>query len=131
MSCPNNLTAKKFFRDTFNIPVAELNQFFRAERVLYRRVKRQEAEQFQKVLQAIGGKTDLIQTGISYRGKFTDDEIIAALTCSGNKLTDFIIDCKEAHYFMSDMALIIEDEDLSNACFAFLLRFGAPIADME
>lgn len=131
LESPDDLAVKKFFRNRFELKVHEIKEFVQPGRVLYQAVSKEKASIYQDELRALNCVVKLIHTGISYRGKFTDAQIIETLTRPGFQLTDYVINHGIPTFYTRTHYLLVEDDALASACMEFLLRFGAPIENIK
>ena len=129
ISCPKSLETKQFFRKEFKLELSDLKDWMTPGKTLLKDNELENAMVLKNSLNNLKVEVDLIQTGISYRGKFSESEILDALYYSPNhSLSDFVIS-PEAYFHLRDYFILIEDNELATACLKYLLEYGAPIED--
>lgn len=126
IKCENSLETKKFFREQFNLELKELKNWMTEGKVLLMDCRFNEANKLRLQLDELKAEVKFIQTGISYRGRFNEKEIVNTLIFQDYNLTDYVIN-PAGYFHLKDMFNLIEDNELATACLKYLLDFGAPI----
>lgn len=126
LSCKQNLVCKKFFRQRFHLELRLLKKYMQPGTILFENCLHSEAKSFEQEIAHLPISVQLVQDGISYRNKFSEEQIVEALTELGTKIEDFIV--RESGSFdLEESVLIIENNELRIACLKYLLEIGAPI----
>lgn len=123
---PYTLETKRVFKNYFNLELKDLKNWMTTGKILLEDGRLNHAQEMINHFSPYNIELDLVQTGISYKGKFSEEEIKSTLYFPNYKLTDYVV-TKDGYFHLKNAFNLIENEELATACLKYLLELDCEI----